>query len=459
MAEPSSSSLANTALEHSPQHSDLFNDATTRGSSASADRQPAAALRSQRKFVLDYIVALPAHVIPSGSSLATQPPPLSIDTTLSPRRSDSGNMSPVRAGYQSSTPASAFLSSRESAQPTPTPTPPQSVPLSVPSASHAGSPIGSARTSPSSRPLFYHSWNEVEPVRCSQRSGRVLTELESLQKKHEAEFKVVVPVVSQALRLAVEAHEELAASHTHLPPPASSSASAGSSERSAPSRSSPEEQQHLSMYDTVAIPTIPLASYVKRIAEFTYVSPATLLASIILIDRLLLKFPALYLSSRNIFKLFFVCVRVASKVLDLRSLNNKNFASVGGVSNKHLNDLEAKLLMDLCFDLFISQEEFVLYARRVFQAIGPSAAAGGAAAMLRDGFARWAIPSAHPYSAGHSNAGQSTSPRTRSLIHVTFAPPPPLLASTTPGNSRRATYQFTDSGAAVPPTDSPKLQR
>jgi hypothetical protein len=104
---------------------------------------------------------------------------------------------------------------------------------------------------------------------------------------------------------------------------------------------------------------------VHRLAEYTYISPATLVAALIFLDRLCVRHNALLVTQLNVFKLFFVAVRVASKVVDLRTLNNKNFAAVGGISNRHLNDLEAKFLIDMRFDLYIQPREFFLYAQKV----------------------------------------------------------------------------------------------
>eukprot|EP00658_Telonema_sp_P-2_P002961 TRINITY_DN11090_c0_g2_i2.p1 TRINITY_DN11090_c0_g2~~TRINITY_DN11090_c0_g2_i2.p1 ORF type:complete len:103 (-),score=25.36 TRINITY_DN11090_c0_g2_i2:551-859(-) len=62
---------------------------------------------------------------------------------------------------------------------------------------------------------------------------------------------------------------------------------------------------------------------------------------------------------------FFGAVRVASKVVDLRSLNNKNFAAVGGVGNRHLNELEDAFLKYIKFDLFLAPPEFAEYSKRL----------------------------------------------------------------------------------------------
>lgn len=173
----------------------------------------------------------------------------------------------------------------------------------------------------------------------TSRSGRQLSEIEILQEKHEPEFKQIIPSIAESLGNVVQQHAQLARVIA--------------------------KDDRFAIYETNNVPGIQLDDYVHRIAEYTYISPASMLAAAIFLDRLCEKYPSLLLTERNIFKLFFVSVRVSSKVVDLRSLNNKNFASVGGVSNKHLNDLEETFLKHLRFDLFLSPTEFLEYGRRM----------------------------------------------------------------------------------------------
>lgn len=188
------------------------------------------------------------------------------------------------------------------------------------------------------RPAFTMSPAERETNRVS-RSGRQLSELEILQDKHDPEFKQIVPSVADAVSAVLAQHGNVARTAS--------------------------KDTRFDAYETSSVPGILVEDYVHRIAEYTYISPSTMVAALILLDRLTQRFPKLLFTQLNIFKLFFVAVRVASKVVDLRTLNNKNFASVGGVSNRHLNDLEAKFLVDLKFDLFLSPGEFFHYAGRL----------------------------------------------------------------------------------------------
>ena len=188
------------------------------------------------------------------------------------------------------------------------------------------------------RALFAMSPLERETNRMS-RTGRQLAELDILQEKHEPEFRQLVPAVADAL-LAVVTQQSQQCADMHPDP-------------------------YYAIYDTSNLPAIEMDAYVHRIAEYTYISPSTMLSSLILMDRLLRRHPKLYLTLRNVYKLFFVATRVASKVVDLRSLNNKNFANIGGISNRNLNELEAHFLVDMHFDFFLSPGEFQQYAQRL----------------------------------------------------------------------------------------------
>ena len=188
------------------------------------------------------------------------------------------------------------------------------------------------------RPLFLLSPNEREVNRIN-RSGRQLSELDVLNEKHEPEFRQITPAIADALLAVVNQHTTL--------------------------RAQIRPDPYYAIYDTHSSPAIELEAYIHRVAEYTYISPAIMLGAMVFLDRLLRRHPKLFLTLRNAYKLFFVAARVASKVVDLRSLNNKCFASVGGITNKHLNDLEARFLVDLHFDLFLSPGEFQQYAQKL----------------------------------------------------------------------------------------------
>ena len=122
------------------------------------------------------------------------------------------------------------------------------------------------------------------------------------------------------------------------------------------------EENRFVAYDTSTVPEIELEDYLWRICDYTYISPTTLIMACIYIDRLISE--GLILSQLNVFKLFFTSVRVASKVHELRSLSNKNFAVVGGVTTEQMNQLEAVFMRDFKWKLWVEHELFVQYCQK-----------------------------------------------------------------------------------------------
>ena len=201
---------------------------------------------------------------------------------------------------------------------------------------------------PCPRPLLTMSPTETEPASFTGigSARRPVAEVDALNNKHEAEFRVLVPSIGEALESALMMQR----------PPNSPEEGTGIgcrlSDISAP----------FATYNTVVPSSLGIQTYVKRIAEYTFLSPATLVVAVILMERMLDKHqPQLALTRRNVHKLFLVSARVASKMIDLKALNNANFAKVGGISNQHLNDMEAKFLMDLEFDVFVTAKEFFTF--------------------------------------------------------------------------------------------------
>ena len=191
----------------------------------------------------------------------------------------------------------------------------------------------------SQRPLFYTSPRE-RSVESYSKSGRLLSEIEIFHVKHHAEFEQLIPCIIKTLQAILCVHK------TYLTKHASS--------------------MHASIrqFETSQRPQISLEDYIWRIANHTYTSPSTILSAFILLDRLMHNYH-IVITEMNCYKFFFVAVRVASKVLEFRTLNNKNFAGIGGISNKHLNELEASFVGLLEFEVFISPTEFQKYASRL----------------------------------------------------------------------------------------------
>jgi len=172
-------------------------------------------------------------------------------------------------------------------------------------------------------------------------TGKDSNELEMLVTKFQPEFEQLVPAICDALN-AVNVNHNLASRR----------------------RSRMTETCKFTDFKTSAVPEISLEDYLWRVVDYCYISPTSMVLACILIDRLIISH-GLLINPLNIFKLFFTSVRVASKVHELRSLSNKNFATVGGVSASQLNALEASFVNIFGWELWVEHEEFVKYCKRL----------------------------------------------------------------------------------------------
>ncbi|KEG06355.1 cyclin-dependent protein kinase [Trypanosoma grayi] len=226
--------------------------------------------------------------------------------------------------------------------------------------------VGSSSSNPASdesfRPqLFVLSPSVAEPQRYCRKG--VLGETESLQMKHVAEYNFLIPAISAALDSVIAAHEAWRRKQEELRLEGDEeelSVTAMSEDGSV--KSAEGVRERFFAFETSKEPGVSLIDYVRRIVEYTYISPSVLLVSCLYIDRLLTRYTPLVLTLKNIFKLFSTAVRVASKVMDTRTVGNKYFARTSGISNAELNLLEVCFMWDIELELYVDATEFYSYA-------------------------------------------------------------------------------------------------
>lgn len=61
---------------------------------------------------------------------------------------------------------------------------------------------------------------------------------------------------------------------------------------------------------------------------------------------------------------------VAAKFIDDVRLSNKDFAKIGAVSTREINELELELLNTIGFSIYVRQEEFDSYAEAILSSNG-----------------------------------------------------------------------------------------
>ncbi|KAG8348210.1 Cyclin Cyclin N terminal domain [Trypanosoma vivax] len=200
------------------------------------------------------------------------------------------------------------------------------------------------------RQLLLLTPSVTEPQRYSQEG--VLGDVESLQLKHSEEYEFLVPAISHALSSVISAHS------TWQP------------RTRDPTNGQSQEQDPFELFGMRYIPDVTLHDYLDAMVRQTYISPSVLVIACLFLDRLLTKYQALRLTMHNIYKLFVVATRVANKVMDTRTLNNKHFATACGISNTELNVLELKFMQLIGLDLHVDSAEFSTYTRDLVSCTG-----------------------------------------------------------------------------------------
>ncbi|ORC88835.1 uncharacterized protein TM35_000152660 [Trypanosoma theileri] len=196
--------------------------------------------------------------------------------------------------------------------------------------------------SPCERPLFIGSSNA--------RPGKPPGEIEILREKYAPEFAQIVPSIVNALREVVDQNQQLL------------------QQQKQQQTSIPVDSVFAIFQQQGTHPQLTFQDFVHRTVEYTFISPSSLLAAIIYLDRLCLRHPTLLITESNVLRLFLTSVRVASKVVELRSINNRHFANVFGLDTVTINLLEGVFVKQLQFDVFLSPEEFAEYARGLLPA-------------------------------------------------------------------------------------------
>ena len=121
-----------------------------------------------------------------------------------------------------------------------------------------------------------------------------------------------------------------------------------------------DDMQLVTRFHSSRIPGITIPDYFKRIAKYSFSTPECHVIALIYIDRFCAA-KQLPLTFRSIHRLVIVCVMIAAKLRDDVYYSNEYYASVGGVMNRELNELEVDLLLAIGWRTHVSREEFKRY--------------------------------------------------------------------------------------------------
>lgn len=124
------------------------------------------------------------------------------------------------------------------------------------------------------------------------------------------------------------------------------------------------------MFDSVAIPAIPVSNYLRRLYRDFRCSDSAFVCALVILDRILeakAEKPSqeIQLTAWNVHRLTLCCVMLAAKYNEDRVWCNSQYARIGGVEASELNKYERFLFRFLGFKLGVDPEEYQLYLRRL----------------------------------------------------------------------------------------------
>jgi len=115
-----------------------------------------------------------------------------------------------------------------------------------------------------------------------------------------------------------------------------------------------------SSFCSTRVPSITVKQFVRRLAKYTCCSEASLVLSLVYIDRLITK-KGFIVIPHNVHRLILTSILVSVKFFDDKYYSNAFFGKVGGVSSKELNTLERLFLHGIQFDLFVDTDVYKKY--------------------------------------------------------------------------------------------------
>ena len=114
----------------------------------------------------------------------------------------------------------------------------------------------------------------------------------------------------------------------------------------------------LSMFESAQPAPISVNSFVKRLMKYGGISPSCLLAGMMYLERLKPNVPNVWLTTRNVQKLYLTAVMTAAKFEEDFYFSNGRWAEIGGIKTKELNKLELQFLKLTNFKLIISPLDY-----------------------------------------------------------------------------------------------------
>ena len=115
--------------------------------------------------------------------------------------------------------------------------------------------------------------------------------------------------------------------------------------------------------DSDNLATNDLEISMKKWIKYFEFDENMIILSLMNLDKLLSK--KFFLTRNNCFKVIYTCMMIAHKYHDDKSYTNKDYAKILGGSTGDVFDMEMEFLRIVDFNLFINEEEFKTYKRKL----------------------------------------------------------------------------------------------
>lgn len=120
------------------------------------------------------------------------------------------------------------------------------------------------------------------------------------------------------------------------------------------------QHQMKSPFSTWQIPSISIEDYLERIQFYTKCEEASLISSLIYIDRIS-SIGHIVLTSYNVHRILFCSILAGIKYNEDTYFKNEYYATVAGITEKELNRLEYHYMNAIKYTLYIDEEEYSQY--------------------------------------------------------------------------------------------------
>ncbi|CAD8140805.1 unnamed protein product [Paramecium octaurelia] len=127
------------------------------------------------------------------------------------------------------------------------------------------------------------------------------------------------------------------------------------------------EVESNSIFHAIAAPAISIYNYLQRINKYTHCSEQCFVIALIYLDRLQEKHSYLVLNSHCIHRFLLLALVTAIKFQDDDYYKNEYYAKVGGINLKEINKLEQEFLEYMNYELFIDEQQYLVYEKRLLE--------------------------------------------------------------------------------------------